>query len=97
MHRGDLVEIARRRDLDNVHADQFALADEALDQLDRLPVGDATRLRAFHCRHHRRVEPVGVDGEIIAAAIRNALQQRSGADVLPFIGGDDVGAIGTRR
>jgi hypothetical protein len=29
-HRGDLVDIARRRDLDDIHADQTTLADLGL-------------------------------------------------------------------
>lgn len=32
-HRGDLVDVTRRRDLDDVHADELALADQAFDQL----------------------------------------------------------------
>ena len=61
--RGDLGVVERRRDLDEVHADEVEPAEPA-HQLQRLPAREPARHRRAGARREGRVEPVDVEGEI---------------------------------
>src|SRR5207248_6498055 len=86
-----------RRQLDEIHPHEPALASEALDQVDGLKIGDPAGLRRAHRRHDRRVEPIGIDAEIIASARRDALQDRLDPGAMQVTGADEMAAPPERR
>src|SRR5580704_570860 len=93
----DLVDVARRRQLDEVEAEHPALAEQPLDEVERLHEGDAARAGRRDRRDDRGIETVGVDRDVIAAVIGDAFQDRLGAVAVQLARGDDVGAVALRR
>ena len=68
-----------------------------MDQRAHLRVGDAARCRAGDGGGDGRIHAVGVDGEVVGAARRDALQHCRHADLLQLDVGDQVGAVVERR
>src|SRR3954470_11425143 len=89
-------DIDRGDDLDDVVADDLALAGYAAQQVRGLVVGEATEAGTEDTRSQWRIEAVGVEGDVIAVRPRNPLEDSIDADLVDFLGADLHAAIGER-
>ena len=72
-------------------------AARAVDQPPGLRERNPARHRRGHARRDGAVHAVHVDGEIVAAAVRDAPQDGIHARLMQLVGGDQVSAVGPGR
>ena len=65
-----------------------------MDQLACLREGNAARRQRRNGRCDRRIHTVHVNGDVVASTVRNARQNRVHANIVQFVRGDQMGAIG---
>src|SRR5262249_53248090 len=94
--RRDLVEVARGGDLDDIHPDDAALLDQAVDEIPHVVIEQAAWRWPRHRRHHGRIDAVRVDRQGVFAAIGNAVENRTHSLLDHLPGSDDLRAMGPR-
>ncbi len=68
-----------------------------MNQLACLQEGHAARRRTRDSRHYRRIEPVGINGQIVVAAVRDAREHGVHAHVMKFVRGDQLRPVSFSR
>src|SRR5471030_705011 len=86
----DLVDVLLRLNFHDIHAHHAAFLHKAMNQLACLQEGHATRRRACYGWHHRWIEPVRIDGQIVVAAVRDTGEHGAYTDVMKLIRGDQL-------
>ena len=66
----------------------------AVDQRPHVMVEQPARRGGVHRRHHRGVDAVGVDAQVVGAAVRDAVENRLDALLQHVERRDDLGSVG---
>src|SRR5262249_59243512 len=82
---------------EDVLSHQPAFGRQPLDQVDRLQIDDAARLRGANRRHDGRIKAIGIDAEVIASAGGNALENAVDAGAVQIGCRDQLRAAFERR
>ena len=83
-------------DLDDVHPQHPSLLHHPVDQLDHVMVEQSAGGGGVHRRHHRGVDAVGIDAQVVGASVRNAIENRLNAMLQHLVRGDDLRTVGER-
>ena len=84
-HRGH-----NRAHLDQVDADHFTLAWQALEDFKHLVIEKAAVARGAGAGRDGRVEAVDIDGAIVAHAIGDAVEHALGSEFADFANGQNI-------
>ena len=74
MHQTHIALFESRRYLDQIHSQHTPLVDQAVDQLTNLYPVQATRSWCIDGWHDRRIQTIGINGEVIGSTIRSPLK-----------------------